>query len=77
MSIIYEKPFVVYNNPATPARIERLLNLTGLQNHWIKTGMNLSTDSFAVSKEEMETAKQSIREEKEMSLDYLRKWLSD
>ena len=77
MSIIYGKPFVVYNNPATPARIEQLLNLTGLQNHWVKSGTGLKKDDFAVSEKEIEEAYRLIEREKEKSLNYLYEWLSD
>ncbi len=77
MSIIYGKPFVVYNNPATPARIEQLLNLTGLQRHWIKSGTELKKDDFDVSEKELEKAYRLIEKEKEKSLSYLQEWLSD
>ncbi len=77
MSIIYGKPFVVYNNPATPARIEQLLNLTGLQKHWIKNGTKLKRSDFDVSEREIETAYRLIEKEKEKSLNYLYEWLCD
>lgn len=77
LSIIYEKPFVTYNNPATPTRIQQLLALTGLEKHWIKTGTNLNKNLFEISKTDIERAKDAIHIEKERSLDYLRSWLSD
>lgn len=77
MSILYGKPFVVYNNPATPARIEQLLSLTKLKNHWIRSGTELKPELFNISKLDIETAKDAIKTEKEKSLSYLHTWLSD
>lgn len=77
MSIIYEKPFVVFNNPSTPARIENLLSLTKLEKQWIKHGTELTEECFKIPEASFEFAKKEISKEKERSLSYLRGCLSD
>lgn len=70
-SMIYEKDFVVFNNPATPARIDHVLKLFHMSRHWLPEGSAAQPELLRMTDEEKESVKQVIQRETQRSRAYL------
>ena len=70
-SMIYGKDFAVFNNPATPARIEHVLRLFGTTRHWLPEGSSADPEALRTTAEELDSIKKTIAAETERSRLYL------
>ena len=71
LSLIYEKDFVVFNNPATPARIAHVLKTFGAEDHWLKDTATVNPEAFKLKDAEKETIRSAIAEQTQRAKEYL------
>lgn len=70
-SIIFKKDFVVFNNPATPERINQILEKFDLKNHCQTVNFDLIKKNFNLSEEKKKNILKIIKDEQERSHNYL------
>lgn len=76
-SIIFERPFAAFPHSRRNARIESLLELTGLQDRAVDSTSTLKNkDSSWFDRVDWTTARRRLAEEREVSLQYLKKALA-
>ena len=71
-SIIFDRPFIVFARKSMNSRIDTLLKMLHLENHFF-TGEKFSESIFTI---DYKYAHKTIEQEKEVSMDYLKKIVS-